>query len=38
MRAPGSEEGNWTWRCDPELLTAEHAVRLRELTLRTRRV
>ena len=38
MNLPGTEEGNWTWRCDPELLTAEHAVRLRELTLRTRRV
>ncbi len=32
MNYPGRPEGNWQWRYAPDLLTAELAVRLRELT------
>ena len=38
MNTPGTEEGNWQWRFDPDALTAEHAARLRALTKRTGRI
>jgi 4-alpha-glucanotransferase len=38
MNTPGTEEGNWSWRFEPDALTAELAARLRSLTARTGRV
>jgi len=32
MNRPGQASGNWSWRLEPGQLTAEHAVRLREVT------
>jgi 4-alpha-glucanotransferase len=32
MNLPGTEEGNWQWRYDPDALTGRLAQRLRELT------
>jgi len=32
MNLPGTEEGNWTWRYEPDALTDELARRLRELS------
>jgi 4-alpha-glucanotransferase len=29
MNTPAVAEGNWTWRCAPDALTAELAARLR---------
>ena len=37
FNTPGTAEGNWEWRCPPELLSAFPADRLRELTGRTGR-
>jgi len=31
MNLPNSNQGNWSWRYEPEILTREHASRLREL-------
>jgi 4-alpha-glucanotransferase len=33
MNLPGKEDGNWGWRLSPGQLTAEHAQRLREITV-----
>jgi 4-alpha-glucanotransferase len=37
MNLPGTNEGNWHWRFDPNALTEELAQRLRELSRRTGR-
>ena len=37
MNLPGTGDGNWAWRYEPEQLTDERARRLRELTERHRR-
>jgi 4-alpha-glucanotransferase len=37
MNLPGTNEGNWHWRFDPDALTEELAQRLRELSRRTGR-
>jgi len=37
MNLPGTNEGNWRWRFDPDALTEELAHRLRELTRRAGR-
>ncbi len=34
MNTPGVPTGNWSWRCAPEFLSPEIAVRLQEATLR----
>ena len=33
MNMPGQEGGNWGWKLEPGQLTAEHAERLREITV-----
>jgi 4-alpha-glucanotransferase len=38
INTPGTATGNWRWRLGAGELTAEHAARLRELTLAARRV
>jgi 4-alpha-glucanotransferase len=38
MNTPGRSEGNWSWRLRRGQLTSAHAVRLRELTERYRRL
>jgi 4-alpha-glucanotransferase len=37
MNTPGTEVGNWSWRLEPDALTARLAARLRSLTERTGR-
>jgi 4-alpha-glucanotransferase len=37
MNLPGTDEGNWRWRYEPEALTEELAARLRALTEQVRR-
>ena len=32
MNVPGTQGRSWKWRLEPGALTADHAVRLRELT------
>jgi 4-alpha-glucanotransferase len=32
LNTPGTKRGNWKWRCDPALLTADLALRLRRMT------
>jgi 4-alpha-glucanotransferase len=32
MNVPGTAEGNWRWRCSPDMLAAPVFQRLRELT------
>ena len=29
MNVPGQAEGNWSWRCTPEMLDAKHFQRLK---------
>jgi len=38
MNTPGQETGNWTWRLEPDALTAELAERLLGATRAARRV
>ena len=38
MNLPGTETGNWSWRCGGRALTAGLAARLRGLTVQSRRV
>jgi 4-alpha-glucanotransferase len=38
MNLPGTEQGNWEWRCSPKVLTPDRASALRELTRRTNRL
>jgi 4-alpha-glucanotransferase len=37
MNTPGRGDGNWSWQLEPGQLTAEHAARLRVLSVQTRR-
>ncbi len=37
MNLPGTDEGNWQWRFEPEALTADLAARLRDLTTSSER-
>jgi 4-alpha-glucanotransferase len=37
MNRPGTTAGNWSWRLEPGQLTDEHAVRLRDVTVRGKR-
>jgi 4-alpha-glucanotransferase len=37
MNTPGTEQGNWQWRLEPGMLTAEVSDRLRSLTAITGR-
>jgi 4-alpha-glucanotransferase len=38
MNLPGTEQGNWHWRCRGRSLTADRAKRLRALTERAKRI
>jgi 4-alpha-glucanotransferase len=38
MNIPGRAEGNWSWRCTEELLSAADFRRLRDLTRSSNRV
>jgi 4-alpha-glucanotransferase len=38
MNRPGEVEGNWSWRLERGQLTDEHAARLRDVTMRGRRL
>jgi 4-alpha-glucanotransferase len=38
MNVPGTVEGNWRWRCSPDMLAAPTFERLRQLTEKSNRL